>query len=149
MFKISKHSIKWKSLWKIRWLDCGMYSQKRKSWGILNSPLFFKFYWFFNLVFSINHLIGVFFVCFEFIVDILFDCKCYNTLLVGFSLESLFIELQGYFLVFEIFLVYLFESNFDFDWLWRLFVLMFLAVMMLLTTTLFLTLTPLYSAVTV
>ena len=77
--------------------------------------LFFEFYSFFHLVLGVNHLIGVFFLCFKFIVDILFDCECYNTLLVGFSLESLLVELQGHFLVFEVLFVYLFESNFNFD----------------------------------
>lgn len=54
--------------------------------------LFFEFYSFLDLVFGINNLVGVFLVCFEFFVDAVFDGECCNTFLVGFSLESLFVE---------------------------------------------------------
>ena len=77
--------------------------------------LFFEFYSFLDLVLAVDDLVGVLLVCLELFVDTVFDSECYNTLLVGFSLESLLVKLQGYFLVFEVFLVNLFQGNFDFD----------------------------------
>ena len=76
--------------------------------------LFFEFYSFLDLVFAVDDLIGVLLVCLELFVDAVFDGECCNTFLVGFSLESLFVELQSYFLVFKVFAVDLFQGHFYF-----------------------------------
>ena len=76
--------------------------------------LFFEFYSFLDLVFAVDNLIGVLFVCFKLFVDAVFDGECCNTFLVGFGLESLFVELQGDFFVFQVFFVDLFEGHFYF-----------------------------------
>ena len=76
--------------------------------------LFFEFYSFLDLVFAVDDLVGVLLVYLKLFVDAVFDGKCCDTFLVGFCLESLFVELQGYFFVFQVFFVDLFESHFYF-----------------------------------
>ena len=77
--------------------------------------LFFEFYSFLDLVLAVDDLIGVLLVCLELFVYAVFDSECCNTFLVCFSLESLFVKFKGYFFVFKVFAVDLFEGYFYFN----------------------------------
>ena len=74
--------------------------------------LFFEFYSFLDLVFAVYNLIGVLLVYLKLFVDAVFDGERCDTFLAGFSLESLLVELQGDFFVFQVFIVDLFEVCF-------------------------------------
>ena len=100
----------------------GNLHEKKKNLRNVKFPiLFFKFYSFLDFIFTVDDLIGVFFAYLKLFVNAVFNGKCYNTLLVGFYFESLFVELQGNLLVFKVLAVDLFEGHFYFHGFCRLF----------------------------